>query len=668
MDWSAFGRVAAATLILGMALTAASVAAEDRIPPPEHATHPMDGLTAGEITVAARIMRAVGKLDEASQIVSLSLEENSKDRVRNWKPGSPFERHAFAVILRNGVLSEARIDLGAERLVSWKDVPNRQAALTVDEFVGATDIVKSDSSWRAAMAKRGITNLDNILCFPLAVGPVIDPALAGRRLLNVPCVDRSGSDNNLWGKPIENLLTTIDTVAKSVLSVSDLGVLPAVTDTPSHAWENSGKTRRVPKPVMISAPDGSNVAIEGGMVRWDKWSFHVRLDPRLGAVLSLVRYGDGDRLRDVVYELSASEMFVPYMDPAPTWSFRSYMDIGEYGFGLLSTELRPGRDCPSSAEFLDLTIADPKGQPVGLKGVVCIFERPTGDPLWRHDEVMNGTFEERANTELVVRMAPVVGNYDYLVDYVFDRAGDIDVKVGAYGIDAAKGVASSTLADPTGKADTAYGTLVGKRIVAVNHDHYMSFRIDMDVDGTANRLVEDLFVPRRISSDGARRSIWQIDQQTVATEGPVTIPLNAAQFRVESTTARNAQGYSTSYQLMPGHGEISLLAADDPVQARAGFSAYALWVTAFSSEEKFAAGSYPNENSDADGLPKWVAAKRPIDGRDLVLWYTVGFRHVPRAEEWPAMPGVWHGFRLRPFNFFDRSPAMDVPPEGVSSR
>jgi primary-amine oxidase len=49
----------------------------------------------------------------------------------------------------------------------------------------------------------------------------------------------------------------------------------------------------------------------------------------------------------------------------------------------------------------------------------------------------------------------VVGNYDYLVDYVFDRADDIDVKLGAYGIDETKGVASSTLADPTAAADTA---------------------------------------------------------------------------------------------------------------------------------------------------------------------------------------------------------------------
>ena len=642
---------------------AASLHAQDRTAVAATAVHPMDSLTAAEIEKAAKILRASGRFTNASKLVSLSLVENDKAEVRSWTPGKPFARRAFGVVLTQGKRAEARIDLDADKLASWTAIENRQAAITLDEFMAAGDIVKADQRWREAMARRGITAFDNVACFPLSVGPVVDPAFKGQRLLNVPCVDKSGTENNLWGKPIENLLATVDLASGKVLAITELGVLPIPPQTPSHKWEDSDKSRAVPKPTEIVAPQGSNITLKDGLVRWDKWSFHVRLEPRLGAVMSLVRFDDRGAPRDVAYQLSASEMFVPYMDPSPTWSFRAYMDIGEYGFGVLSTPLRPGQDCPASGLFLDATIADGKGAPVGLKGVVCIFERPTGEPLWRHNEAFNGSFEVRPNTELVVRMAPVVGNYDYLVDYVLDRAGNIDVRLGAYGIDATKGAAAETLGDPTGAADTAYGTLVAKRLLAVNHDHYMAFRIDMDVDGTENRLVEDRIVPRRISADGPRRSLWQVESHPTELEGPVTTPLNAAQFRVESVSRKNAMGYPTGYQILPGHTATSILAPDDPIQIRAAFSAYTLWASAFAPDEKFAAGAYPNENPELDGLAKWVKAKRSIDKRDLVIWYVVGFRHVPRAEDWPAMPGLWHGFRLRPFNFFDKSPALDVPPK-----
>ena len=48
--------------------------------------------------------------------------------------------------------------------------------------------------------------------------------------------------------------------------------------------------------------------------------------------------------------------------------------------------------------------------------------------------------------------------------------------------------------------------------------------------------------------------------------------------------------------------------------------------------------------------------------RDLVVWYTFGQTHVPRLEDWPVMPVSSIGFLLRPDGFFDRNPALDLPP------
>ena len=62
-----------------------------------------------------------------------------------------------------------------------------------------------------------------------------------------------------------------------------------------------------------------------------------------------------------------------------------------------------------------------------------------------------------------------------------------------------------------------------------------------------------------------------------------------------------------------------------------------------------------------EGLPKWTAANRGIKNTDIVVWYTLGFHHVVRSEDWPVMPLAWNEFELRAFNFFARNPAVDLP-------
>jgi primary-amine oxidase len=76
------------------------------------------------------------------------------------------------VVLKGGKLYEARVDLAANSLVSWHEIANRQAGLTVEEMMHAADLPKKDPRWQAALAKRGITSYDKIECFPLAAGPV----------------------------------------------------------------------------------------------------------------------------------------------------------------------------------------------------------------------------------------------------------------------------------------------------------------------------------------------------------------------------------------------------------------------------------------------------------------------------------------------------------------
>ena len=115
-------------------------------------------------------------------------------------------------------------------------------------------------------------------------------------------------------------------------------------------------------------------------------------------------------------------------------------------------------------------------------------------------------------------MATTIGNYDYLFDWVFNDAAEIEARVGATGIDALKGVATRRMTDATAAADTRYGTLVAPNLVAVNHDHYFNFRLDLDVDGGGNSFNHDVYRPVQLPADSPRRSIYVVEPQIAATE------------------------------------------------------------------------------------------------------------------------------------------------------
>jgi Cu2+-containing amine oxidase len=183
------------------------------------------------------------------------------------------------------------------------------------------------------------------------------------------------------------------------------------------------------------------------------------------------------------------------MESSPGWSFRTYMDAGEYGLGALTSTLVPGLDCPHTAQFLPATLASASCKAYWRDGVICIFKRDSGAPLWRHSEAFNQTYPGRTASELVVRSIPSIAHYDYVIDWVFTPSGTIEVRIGATSIDAVKGVPIDHMSDPLAGPATAYGSLVAPGLVAIHHDHYFSLRLDLDIDGPVNCFVRERVDP-----------------------------------------------------------------------------------------------------------------------------------------------------------------------------
>jgi primary-amine oxidase len=397
-------------------------------------------------------------------------------------------------------------------------------------------------------------------------------------------------------------------------------------------------------------------------VTWDRWRFHARVEPRRGAVVSQVRYLDGQRWRSVLYQGFLSEIFVPYMDPAEDWYHRTFFDGGElgHGLGLPRRELESRTDCPDNSAWFDMNMATERGLPERRPHVACLFERTGGEVAWRHRE--GDLVESRPRRDLVLRWIATLGNYDYVFDWIFQTDGSILGVAGATGIAEVKAVKSRSAAQDAEGKDGAYGRFVAENIVAPNHDHFFSYRLDLDVDGPSNSLVIDRLREKRLPEEHPRKSLWVVESRTARVEHEAQLDRHEpALWRFVNTSAKGPMGYPTSYQIKPGHSDDSMLAKDDWPQRRAGFTEHALWVTPYRGEELDAAGDYPTQSRGGDGLPAWTAANRPIENTDVVAWYTFGMHHVVRAEDWPVMPTVWHEFEIRPFDFFERNPELDLP-------
>ncbi len=279
--------------------------------------------------------------------------------------------------------------------------------------------------------------------------------------------------------------------------------------------------------------------------------------------------------------------------------------------------------------------------------------------------MVNGdVIESRKQRDLVLRTIGSFGNYDYAFDWVFQQDGTIKIAVGATGVDQVKGALSRTAQDDHDGREGAYGRFIAENSVGPDHDHFFSFRLDFDVDGTANSFVRDRLKVERLPAGNPRRSVWVAEPDVARTEQQAKLRMSMEQpeiWRVINPNVKNLMGYPVGYEIVPGENAMSLLLPEDYPQRRAGFTDYQLWVTRYQETERYAAGDYPMQSKGGDGLPAWTKANRGIENTDIVLWYTMGFHHVPRSEEWPVMPTIWHEFELRPYNFFSRNPALDLP-------
>lgn len=646
---------------IAVGLCAISIAHAQDAAEPIPVFHPMDALTREEVAAVSGLLTTSGAADADTLYSAITLLEPAKEVVRAWKDGQPLPpRQAFVSLRRKQKTYEAIVDITAGKVVSVVEKPGLHPIVLTANWTRARDSFIKDPRYKDALKKRGLKDDDSVICTPNSAGWFPGEDYGGRPILKIPCFSMIDKLHPSLARPIEGLIGVVDSETGDVLDVFDREVVD-LPKPPKGYGDDLPKQKPPLARVGVAVEGIGNLKLSGNLnVNWLDWRFHVRPDKRAGMILSLVQFNDGKTWRDMAYQMNVSEMFVPYMDPSPAWSYRAFMDAGEFGLGYLLSSLQPGVDCPETAAFIDVTLPNDTGGTYVKDRGLCVFERPTGDPAWRHYSSGRKAVAGEPQMELVVRHIPTLGNYDYVVDYVFTPQGNIKLRIGATGFDAIKSVAAADMDAATAAEDTAYGSLIAPYTVAPNHDHYFNFRLDLDVDGTGNTLGRDIFVAGDAKTS-ARKGIWTTKTQRFVKEGPVVsdhASMSGQLLRVVNPETRNGLKQHPSLWLNAHHDAQSIMDAADPAQQRAQFSTSQFWVTHYKPHELWAAGPYPNLNPKDQGLPEYVADSEDVAGKDIVIWYTMGFRHVTRPEDFPILPTFWHEMTIRPAFFFDMDPSM----------
>ena len=643
-------RMAAAAALLASVLAGSGLGAANLAGVGPSDKGPLDPLSDAEILKTFQVIEASNKFPAGAFFPLVTLKEPPKSELLAWDPGESFRREAFAEVYDRDAnrLFEAVVDLKTQKVTSWVERPGVQPATLLTEYDDADAIIRADPRWRKAIKDRGLKPSD-IYLDVWALGSVeLPPNPQGHRLMRGLSF-WSGDLPNPYDRPVEGLVATVDMTTNTVIEVSDTGIKPVNTTFSG----SSDTTRPGLKPLNVVQPDGPSFKLKGNLVTWMGWQFRVGFNPREGIVLNEIGFDDGHGLRPIIQRMALNEIYVPYALPDGNWVWRAALDFGEYNIGQYIEALEVGVDVPTNAVFIDEAVPLDTGSldPSFIQpGAIALYERDGGS-LW--DRTSPVTFERDARLarELVVTASLNIGNYTYMVDYVFRLDGSIDVRAGSTGTTLNRGIA-------TNGADEQFGGTVFPKISAPNHQHFFNFRIDFDVDGTANRLVEanTQSVPSQFGN------AWSTTETVIGSEGfRDSNPASTRHWSVESTTAHNALGEATAYEIEPDDVAQAYSSSSFEPLKHAPFAQHTLWVTRYKDGELYAAGDYPNQAPPGEGLTKYVADHASVDGKDLVVWFTAAFTHHTRVEDYPVMSRETVGFSLLPDGFFNLNAALDAP-------
>jgi hypothetical protein len=348
--------------------------------------------------------------------------------------------------------------------------------------------------------------------------------------------------------------------------------------------------------------------------RWEMCWEHRALEGIVFHDITFTPPGGPRRL--IIATASLAQVHVPYDDNGAR-----FHDISDYGFGGPYLQNLTPAECPDGTLL-----------PFNGKNVLCLQQKARGYAQKYYGRSLQGY-------ELSLFSVSTSGDYNYIPQWVFRDDGTIAPSVGA------AGQIQRYTTDPS------FGWVTGPpSTIALSHFHNYWWRLDFDIDGMANDLVEE--IQFNASTDRRTRTLQVTPLTTEA--GRTHDPTVQRSWRIRDTVTRNAEGSPISYHiegLSSGH--------DYQGPDFEPFAAHDLYVTAAHPCERFPSHNPAVGGCTARDITGFLNGEN-TNGADLVVWYAVGFHHLPRAEDEAYMDVHWDGFTILPRDWTANNPLDGV--------
>lgn len=615
--------------------------------------HPLEPLSAAELKEVMAIIHRDPAFGPAYLFETIELKEPPRGAIADYRAGQAVPREARAnVFLQDQPgLWRLTVSLSTAAITAQAHLPTMRPMIQLEQFMVIEDIVRAHPEFRAACAKRGITDMSKVCVDPWSAGNFGVPGEEDGYLSHTFCWLRLRENENFYAHPIEGINAVVDIKAGKVIRVDDYGAKPIPMTEYNYEAEFRDEFRAPLKPLDVVQPEGASFVLNGHAISWDQWSMVIGFNAREGLTLHDIRYAD----RPVVHRASLAEMVVPYGVPDGGHFRKNVFDIGEYGLGKLTNSLTLGCDCLGHIAYLDADLNTMTGEIFHIDRAICIHEEDNGI-LWKHWDFRTNRTELRRGRKLVISAIATVGNYEYAAYWYFGQDGMIEFEMKATGI-------INTSACIPGQP-SKYGAEVAPGVQGHIHQHAFCARLEMAVDGPGNSVVE---CNTHAEADDANPHGNAFYQQETVLETELAAcrranPETHRYWKVINPNKLNHVGRPVGYKLHPEHVLTPYLKPDLPSGIRSRFVENHLWVTKFDPEERYPAGEYMNHSSGQGGVADFVQQDRGLENTDLVLWHVFGLHHQPRPEDFPVQPCITCGFKLMPSGFFDQNPGIDLPP------